>query len=54
MKKSDMVNSMEEKTFEESLNELETNYKLDVKEVTMEEIAIVINNKTNSDKEWNA
>lgn len=37
----------EETNLTSTLNELETNYKLDVKEVTMEDIAIVINNKTN-------
>lgn len=37
----------EETNLTTTLNELETNYKLDVKEVTMEDIAIVINNKTN-------
>lgn len=37
----------EETNLTSTLNELETNYKLDIKEVTMEDIAIVINNKTN-------
>ena len=37
----------EETNLTTTLNELETNYKLDIKEVTMEDIAIVINNKTN-------
>ena len=37
----------EETNLISTLNELETNYKLDIKEVTMEDIAIVINNKTN-------